>query len=158
MTARNLGAIDGRLSSNLVPGKSPGNEVGRRLVSFPDFARPFCFRLDGLRERGTARSLGKNIYVGLKGHNYLPWPTTAFSLFLAKMKKWKKKRSDYNSTKYFKRMIAQEVKSENMDAQLIHFRVSFDLCFKTSPGAQPFIWKWTHFHANQTHFHFNGFV
>ena len=41
-----------------------------------------------------------------------------------------------------------------------HFRVAFCLCFNTSPGAQPFIWKWVYLHvyclANQTHFHMKG--
>ena len=40
---------------------------------------------------------------------------------------------------------------------IVHFRVAFCLCFKTSPGAQPFIWKWSvHCLANQTHFHKKG--
>ena len=42
----------------------------------------------------------------------------------------------------------------------VNFRVVFFLYFKTSPGAQPFIWKWFYLHvyclANQTHFHMNG--
>ena len=41
-----------------------------------------------------------------------------------------------------------------------HFRVAFCLCFKTSPGAKRFIWKWVWFarqRASQTHFHQDSF-
>ena len=42
-----------------------------------------------------------------------------------------------------------------------HFRVLLYLCFKTSLSAKSFIWKWVvhavNFHANQSHFHKNGF-
>ena len=47
-------------------------------------------------------------------------------------------------------------------ATIGHFRVHLCLCFKTRSSAKPFIWKWFcmqfHFHANQSHFHKNGFA
>ena len=48
------------------------------------------------------------------------------------------------------------------NAQIGHFRVLLYLCFKTSPSAKPFIWKWVlhavSFSCNQSHFHKNGFA
>ena len=49
-----------------------------------------------------------------------------------------------------------------MKAVIGHFRVLLCLCFKTSLSAKPFILKWVllavSFHANQSHFHENGFA
>ena len=43
-----------------------------------------------------------------------------------------------------------------------HFQVTLCLCFKTSPLAKPFKWKWIWFTWNEplggTHFHMNGLV
>ena len=43
--------------------------------------------------------------------------------------------------------------------EIAHFRVAGCLSFKTSPGAQPFKWKWVAYSsANQTHFPFNSWA
>ena len=51
--------------------------------------------------------------------------------------------------------------AKDYEAQISHFRVAYFLCFKTSPGTQPLIWKRVlpacpDCLANQTHFYLKG--